>query len=112
MSVVIEAEKAPLEMDADGVIRVGGTRVTLETVVTAYQQGATAEAIAQQYDALALADVYAVIGFYLRRKPEVDEYVGRSASQSAAVQQVHEKRFDPTGIRDRLLARLTAKAAR
>ena len=90
MSVVIEAEKAPLEMDADGVIHVGGTRVTLETVVTAYQQGATAEEIAQQFDALALADVYAVIGFYLRRKPEVDEYVGRSASQSAAVQQLHE----------------------
>ena len=51
----------PLQTDADGVIRVGGTRVTLETVVEAFQQGATAEEIVQQYPSLALAEVYAVL---------------------------------------------------
>lgn len=110
MSIAIDIEWAPLDVDVDGAIRVGGTRVTLETVVTAFQQDATAEEIAQQYDALDLADLYAVIGYYLRRKSEVDEYVPERVRESAAAQQAHETRFDPAGIRDRLLARRAAKA--
>ena len=43
MSLVIAAEVVPLRMDRDGVARVGGTRVTLESLLAAYCQGATAE---------------------------------------------------------------------
>lgn len=39
----------PLETDADGVVRVGDTRVTLDTIIMAFTDGATAEEIAQQY---------------------------------------------------------------
>lgn len=46
MSAVFEIA---IETDADGVIRVGGTRVTLDTLVEAFNEGATAEVIAQQY---------------------------------------------------------------
>ena len=48
-SLVIAAEPIPLEADSDGVVRVGGTRVTLGTVVAAFQEGATAEEIVFQY---------------------------------------------------------------
>ncbi len=61
MSLVIVDEPIPLETDADGVVRVGGTRVTLDTVVAAFNEGATAEEIVSQYPTLHLADVYAVI---------------------------------------------------
>ena len=37
MSLTVSAEKALLTTDADGVVRVGGTRVTLDTVVAAFQ---------------------------------------------------------------------------
>ena len=61
MSVTIADEPIPLEPGNDGVIRIAGTRVTLDTVVTAFHQGATPEEIVQQYDSLNLADVVAVI---------------------------------------------------
>jgi len=97
--------RTPFIESADGVIRIAGTRVPLETVITAFQQGATAEEIAQQYSSLKLADVYEAIAFYLRRQSEVDEYMRQAQKQSDAVQRAHEARFNPTGIRQRLLKR-------
>ncbi|HYV38047.1 MAG TPA: DUF433 domain-containing protein, partial [Gemmataceae bacterium] len=58
-------ETIPLLLDSDGVLRVSETRVTLDTIVGAFTEGATAEEIAQQYPSVPLADVYAVIGYYL-----------------------------------------------
>ena len=43
MSFLIESEPTPLEVDANGVVLVGGTRITLNTIVAAFSQGATAE---------------------------------------------------------------------
>lgn len=98
-------ETLPLGSDPDGVVRVGRTRVTLDTVVAAFNEGATAEEIAQQYPSLALADVYSVIGYYLRHRSEADAYLGYRAQRAAQVRVENEARFDPSGVRDRLLAR-------
>lgn len=61
MELQVPPERVPIQTDADGVIRVGGTRVTLDTVIAAFDAGATAEEIAQQYPSVALADIYLVI---------------------------------------------------
>jgi len=95
----------PLQVDADGVVRVGGTRVTLDTIVVAFQQGATAEEIAEQYPAVALSDVYAAIAFYLRHQSAVDAYLGEGNRQSDALRQRLEAKYDRQEIRNRLLAR-------
>jgi uncharacterized protein (DUF433 family) len=105
VGLVIAAEPIPLEADANGVVRVGGTRVTLDTVVTAFQEGATAEEIVFQYPSLDLADVYAVIAFYLQRRAQVEAYLRRRQTQADEVREQNEARFDPQGIRGRLLAR-------
>ena len=102
---LIETEPIPLETDADGVVRVGGTRVTLDTVVAAFREGATAEEIVYQYPSLNLADVYSVIGYYLQRRADVEAYLRRRQQQRDEVRERNEARFDPRGIRDRLLAR-------
>lgn len=107
MSLVIAAESVPLRTDADGVVRVRGSRVTLDTVVAAFKEGATAEEIAQQYPSIELADVYAVISYYLRRFQEVDAYLRERLRESEEVRRQNESRFDPQGVRDRLLARRT-----
>ena len=65
------SDPVPLESEADGVVRVKGTRVTLDTVVAAFAEGATAEEIAPQYPTLALSDIYAVLSYNLRRREEV-----------------------------------------
>lgn len=98
-------ERVPIETDADGVIRVGGTRVTLDSVVAAFEVGATAEEIVQQYPSLALADIYSVIGYYLRHHSDVRAYLAERQKQAAQSRQEDERRFDPKGVRERLLAR-------
>ena len=100
-----EAQPVPLQVDIDDVIRVGGTRVTLDTIVAAFREGATAEEIVYQYPSLDLADVYAVIGHYLQRRSDVEAYLRRRQQQREEVREQNEARFDASGTRDRLLAR-------
>ena len=111
MSLAISTQTLPLRIDADGVARVAKTRVTLDTVVGAFLEGATAEEIARRYPSVELADVYSVIAYYLRHRPEVEEYLHRRRQEAAHVQQQNEQRFDPHGIRDRLLARRGQKTS-
>ncbi len=77
--------------------------------MSAFNKGATPEEIVQQYPSMTLADVYAVIAYYLRSKVEVDSYVQERAQQAERVRQENEARFNPIGIRERLLARRTQK---
>ena len=95
-------ERVPIHTDADGVVRVAGTRVTLDTTVAAFDAGATAEEIAQQYSSMSVA---AVITYYLRHKTEVSAYLDRRQEQAATVREEVERRFPPSGIRERLIAR-------
>ncbi|MHC5609589.1 MAG: DUF433 domain-containing protein [Nostoc sp.] len=53
----------PLVTDANGVVRINKARVTLDTVVTAFLKGATAEEIKEQYPSLHISDVYFLIGY-------------------------------------------------
>jgi uncharacterized protein (DUF433 family) len=98
-------EPIPLHTDADGVVRVGNTRVTLDTIVATFSEGATAEEIVQKYPTVKLADVYVVIGYYLNHRAEVEAYLHHRQQQARAVRQLNEARTDMTDLRDRLLAR-------
>lgn len=110
MTLAILVEPTPLEVDANGVVRVGQTRVTLDTVVTAFLEGATAEEISEQYTSLQLSDIYSVLGYYLRHKAEVDAYLLERQRQAAVIRQQAEQRFNPVGVRQRLLARRSQQA--
>jgi uncharacterized protein (DUF433 family) len=105
MSITPTTDPVPLQTDDDGVVRVGDTRITLDTLVTAFRDGATAEEIVQQYPSLVLADVYQVLGYYLKHSVELEAYLSRRQAQSKTVRRDNESRFDPHGVRDRLLAR-------
>ena len=105
MTIVVAAETPPLSADASGVFRVGGSRVTLDSVVGAFHDGSTAEEIVEQYPAISLGQVYAVIAYYLAHTAEVDDYLRTRDDRSAEVRQANERLFDPTGIRARLMAR-------
>ncbi|MDB9310416.1 DUF433 domain-containing protein [Aphanizomenon sp. CS-733/32] len=104
LSEGIASEPAPLEFTTDGVIRIGKTRVTLDTVIAVFQQGTTAEEIAYRYPSLKLADIYATIAFYLNHQQEVEVYVQQRQQQAQEIRRMNEAKFDPQGLRDRLLA--------
>lgn len=109
MNITIINEAHPLRLDGNDVVRVGHTRVTLHTVINAFNRGATAEQIVMSYPALKLDDVYLVIGYYLRHKPEIDEYISQLEKEGDELQKKLEAHFDMSGIRERLLARRTAR---
>ena len=99
------AKAPPLVADEDGVIRVVGTRVQLETVVVAFDAGATAEEIAQQYTSLDLVDVYSVISYVLGNEAAVRDYIAGRTESVRALRAEVEHRTPTDGIRQRLLAR-------
>lgn len=106
MTFVAQAEAPPLREDAAGALRVGASRVLLELVIRAFQDGATPESIAQRYATLALPDVYAVIAYYLRHRREVDAYLARREEESEEVRRrIEGRQGELSEIRARLLAR-------
>ena len=104
-SLTLVAEAPPLKMDPHGVIRVAGTRVTLETVIGDYLNGASAEEIAYNFPTVSLADIHAVISYYLRHREEMDAYLRHAEEEGDRIQQEMEIRFPQKGLKERLLAR-------
>jgi len=107
--LVVEAKSPPLKIDPNGIIRVGDTRVTLDTVVYAFEQGHTAEEIVSRYPALKLADVYAAISYYLNNQADVKEYLWQQRKVAEEVWREIEAVPDYQLFRERLMARFRAK---
>jgi uncharacterized protein (DUF433 family) len=59
----------------EGLWRVAGTRVSVDSVVHAFVRGATPEQIVQDYEALTLAQAYGVIHYYLTHRSAVSAYL-------------------------------------
>jgi uncharacterized protein (DUF433 family) len=95
----------PLSQDQAGVLRVTGTRVSLDSVIFVFNEGATPEEIVQQYPTLDLKDVYAVISYYLQNLAEVESYLAQRQVERKEIKKEIESRFDPHGIRERLMSR-------
>lgn len=105
MNLVLECEIPPLQEDETGAIRVGSSRVLLEVVIRAFQDGASPESIIQRYSTLSLSDVYNTIGYYLRHQNAVETYLNQREQLAESVQQ-HLSRIQPdlSLIRSRLLS--------
>ena len=91
----------------------GRSRVSLDSVVYHCEQGATAERIAESFPSLDLADIYAVIAYYLANRESVEEYLRRQEAEADALQQQIES--DPrqqkatNQLRERIRARSAAR---
>ena len=84
--------------DTHGIYRVGGTRVTLDTVVRAFNRGATAEEIVQDFPSLQLPDVYQVISYYLKHIEELTHYFGQRDRDEKEFLSIHPE-WSPRGLR-------------
>lgn len=98
-------DTCPIVAGEAGVLLVAGTRVPFDTVIEAFHDGATPEEIAQQYPTVSLADVYHLIAHYLKHQADFDEYLQRRREDGARIRQDNESRWNPAGVRERLLAR-------
>ena len=106
MMFTVQAEAPPLREEVDGALRVGDSRVLLELVIRAFQDGATPESILQRYPTLTLPDIYAVIAYYLRHPSEVEDYLARrDRTAEEVLSQIERVQGDLADVRARLLAR-------
>jgi uncharacterized protein (DUF433 family) len=106
MSLTIRTDPTPLRVDEHGVLRVGDSQVLLDVVIRQFHNGADPEAIAHGFPTLDLADVYAVIAYYLRHRQEIDEYLHARRQEAETLQnQIESRQPDRTELRAKLLAR-------
>jgi uncharacterized protein (DUF433 family) len=105
MSQVFAQPPTPLTEGDDGVIRVTGTRVQLEVVVTAFDEGAAPEEIVMRYPTLTVPEVYAVLAYVLANRASVDAYLATRQDAADEVRARAEKLGTSNGLRARLLAR-------
>jgi uncharacterized protein (DUF433 family) len=106
MSLSIQTDPVPLRIDEHGVVRVGDSQVLLDIVIREFNNGAEPEAIAHGYPTLHLADVYAVIAYYLRHPKEIDDYLGdRRQDAEKLRQEIEGKQPGRAELRAKLLAR-------
>ncbi|HSF39416.1 MAG TPA: DUF433 domain-containing protein [Thermoanaerobaculia bacterium] len=107
MILPLEADPVPLTADAHGALRIARTRVTLDTVLSLYRAGATPEEISDDFPSLELADIFAVITYYLRHRPEVEAYLEQGRREAEILLLEDEARFGSgRELKERLLARL------
>ncbi len=106
MTPTIHADPPPIRPDETGTLRVGDSRVVLEVLVREYQDGADPESIARAYPTLAVADVYAAIGYYLRHRTELDEYLRwRKEGATKLRQEIESQQPGTPDLRKKLEAR-------
>lgn len=108
MIALPETVVLPLKQDEDGTIRVSGTRVTLDTLIGFYRQGETPEDLHASFPTVPLADIYAVIAYYLAHQMDVDTYLKQRNQEAERIRQEWESRNPPI-TKAELLARLNNK---
>ncbi len=110
MSLAIELEAPPIREEESGILRVGPSRVSLETVILDFQEGSSPEAIVQHYPSLALSDVYGVIAYYLRHRDEIERYLIQREQLACEVQErIEARQPDLSAIRQRLRSQRQAQ---
>lgn len=102
----IVADPVPMMVDEDGMVRIAGTRVTLDTVIACYKQGESAETIVEGFPTLALADVYEVLGYYLRHQEEIEQYLVQNEREADELRREYEAKYGKQPSRAELEARL------
>ena len=103
-------QSVPLTRSADGVFRVTGSRVTLDSIVHQFKSGATPEQIQEDFPSVTLSDIYSVIAFYLQQTRAVEDYLSEQAQTAKEVRREVETDLETKDLRERL-SRRRSKAA-
>jgi uncharacterized protein (DUF433 family) len=105
MQHLVLTQTAPLTFGDDGTIRIIGSRVTLDSIVHAFQYGATAEQIQASFPSLALREIYGAIAYYLEHQEQVDAYLQAQTQAAEETRRAIESRQNSTVLRERIRAR-------
>ena len=99
----------PFRWDEAGGIRIGSSRVTLDSLLATYHNGSTPEEIAIQYSVLSLEDIYSAIAYYLNHRQEIDNYLEQCNQKAQQIRQQLTQKHNLVDLRQRLLIRQLQK---
>jgi uncharacterized protein (DUF433 family) len=105
MASIVGTVPKPVRLDEGGDLKVGDTRVSLDSVVYAFNRGDDAAEIQRSFDTLSLAEVYAAISYYLHNKAKVDAYLRQNEIDYEKKRVQNRKDFPNAPTREMLLAR-------
>lgn len=94
-----------LTQTTQGTYRIADTRVSIDSVIIAFWQGATPEEIVQSYPALSLAQVYSCIGYYLSNQQIIDAYLKEQKQSAQEWKKTlgEQQKVELSALRERLL---------
>jgi len=98
-----------MAVDYKGMVRIAGTRITLDTIVGAYRRGDTPEEIFEGFPSISLADIHTVIAYYLRHREMVDAYITENHRQAEEALREYEAKFGPMPTIEDLERRMRKK---
>jgi len=105
MALLETTQPPPLTLWQDGSIRVGNSRVTLDSVVHDFNRGSTAEQIQDDFPSLTLREIYGAISYYLDHQNRIEEYLKNREHEAETVRQFVEARQDTDALRRRIRER-------
>jgi len=98
-------QTAPLTFGDDNTVRITGSRVTLDSIVHAFQHGATAEQIQDSFPSLTLREIYGAIAYYLEHQEQMDAYLQAQRQAAEETRRAIESRQNSAVLRERIRAR-------
>lgn len=110
MRLLDENKTTVLTQDDAGTLRVGGTRVTLDTLVHAFGQGFTTQEVADQFPVLGVEEIEATVAYYLRHRDILDAHLEEHRKQANEFRRFLEAEMSTGELRERLRARRRAQA--
>ncbi len=105
----------PLTISKDGTIRIKGTRLPVDRIIYLHNQGEIPESIYDSFpsDAYTVADIYAIIAYYLSNKAKFDKYLAKREKEAEKIRKEIESRpgykENQLKLKDKLLARWEEK---
>lgn len=82
----IALNQAELILDEDGRMWLSGTRLSLDVLFAAFEQGRTPDDVHAEYEGVALTTARVVYNYFLQNSSQVDAYLAHEEREAAAVQ--------------------------
>ena len=84
-----------VEQTIDGGWRLTDSRVSLDSVIHAYWDGRSPEAIAEDFPSLSAEQVYGAIAYYLRHRAEIDRHLENQSERWRQLQRDSQTQHGP-----------------
>jgi len=91
MSTILETTLVRTPGVCGGRLRIDGTRMTVNQIVTLYRQGLSAEQIVENYPHRAIGEIYTALAWYHDHREEFDAELAAEAAEEEAIIEAHRQ---------------------